>query len=314
MSGKPGAFSEGASLVWRRQIVLWWIYALNLIIALFAVQGMVERISPALNHSLASARLVHGFDVSALIELAAQPEAFYDVDAPAMLHFGIVFAVGMLFLTGGILALYYRDQRLTTSLFFEACGECFWRFFRLVIYLAIVAIPILLLGAAIGRIYDHIDEQSISPYPAVSFLLGAGLVLLLIVMAVRLWFDMAQIIAVADDERRMHKALRRAFTLVRRNFASLFWLYLRISVVAMLVFALGLQYWKNYLTPERTGVAVVVGQLLMIWWLGTRLWQRASEVAWYKQHLVGDQVPVPVTEPVPVMSAPTAAAVSRESL
>lgn len=315
MSEKQGAFFGGASLVWRRQLVLWWIYALNLVLALFAVHGMVERIAPALNHSLASARLVHGFDVSALAELASQPDSPFQIDHPGLFHFAVVFAVGMLFLTGGILATYFRDARLTTTLFFEACGECFWRFLRLLIYLAIVAIPIGLLGAAVSAGYDHIDDRSVSPYTAVWFFVGTGLVLLFIVMCVRLWFDMAQVIAVAEDERRMHKALRAAARLLRRNFGSLFWLYFRISFVALLVFALGFQFWKNYLPPERIGVAFVIGQLLIIWWLATRLWQRASEVIWYRQHLAGDQVPIPVEEPVPVLVAPTAAApVTRSTL
>lgn len=315
MSERQGAFFGGASLVWRRQLVLWWIYVLNLVLAFFAVHGMVERIAPALNHSLASARLVYGFDMSALVELASQPDSPFQVDHPALFHFAVVFAIGMLFLTGGILATYYRDAHLTAALFFEACGECFWRFLRLVVYLAIAAIPIALLAGAISRGYDRIDEQSVSPYPAVWFFVGTGLVLLFIVMSIRLWFDMAQVIAVAEDERRMHKALRAAAKLLRHNFGSLFWLYFRISFVAMLLFAIVLQFWKNYLPPERTGAAFVIGQLLIVWWLAARLWQRASEVVWYRRHLAGEQVPIPVEEPVPVLSAPVAAApVTRSTL
>jgi len=315
MSEKPGAFFGGAGLVWRRQRVLWWIYILNLVLAAFAVQGMVDRIAPALNHSFQSARLVHRFDVAALAELATQPEAPFSIDSPALLHLAIVFAIGMLFLTGGILAMYYRDARLTTSLFFEACGDCFWRFVRLLIYLAIAAIPIALIGVAIGAAYDRIDEQSPSPMPAVWFGLVGAAVLLFLIMCLRLWFDMTQIISIAEDERRMHKALRAAARLLWHNFGSLFWLYFRISVVALLVFSFFLQLWKGYLPPDKTAAAFIIGQLLMIWWLATRLWQRASEVVWYRQHLADDRVAIPVEEPVPVLSAPTATApVTREML
>jgi hypothetical protein len=308
MPEHTGPFWGGAGLVWRRQLVLWWIYVLNLVLSLFAIHGMVESVGGALNHSLAADRLVHGFDLSAIGELMAQPDMPLQFDGPSMLHFAIVFAIGMLFLTGGLLAVYYRDAHLTTGLFFEACGECFWRFFRLMIYFLIATIPIALIGAGVAAIYDRIDEQSISPFPTVWFAVAGAILLLFLAMCLRLWFDMAQVIAVAEDERRMHAALRRAATLFRRNFGSLFWLYLRISVVAMLVFALVLQLWKNYLPPERIAAAWVISQLLMIWWLATRLWQRASEVIWYRRHLAQDQVPVPVEEPVPVLSAPAAAA------
>ncbi|MGH9710080.1 MAG: hypothetical protein ACRD37_06005, partial [Candidatus Acidiferrales bacterium] len=74
MAGQnSGAFLAGAGLVWRRQRVLWLIFAVNLILALFSIRGIAGRTGDVLNHSLASDRLVHGFDVAALGGLAQQP-------------------------------------------------------------------------------------------------------------------------------------------------------------------------------------------------------------------------------------------------
>jgi hypothetical protein len=283
MTRKPKTFAAGAALVWRRQRVLWWIYAVNLVLGFFATGGFVDRGGEILNHSMAADRLFHGFDVSALVSLMMRPDDPL-APGPSNLFFMLLFAAFMLFTTGGVIATYFRDERLPSGPFFEASGYHFWRFVRLVIYFAIVLIPVGLVTHGAGLLYDRIDEQAISPFPAVWFFAAAAVVIVFLLMCVRLWFDMAQVIAVADDERKMRKALRRAATLVRHNFGSLFWLYFRISLIGWLVFGITVQFWKNYMSPESLGGVLIVSQFAIVFWLATRLWQRASEALWYRQH------------------------------
>lgn len=281
------AVREGAGLVWRRQRVLWLIFFVSLFFAFLATRGMVAHAGEALNHSLdATPRLVQGFDISAIVELSTQPEDYLSSAHAAFGGFPLVFAIFMLFVTGGVLAVYERDQTLTFGSFFEACGEHFWRFVRLAIYFAIVLIPIVLLAAGAHAWHDHIDKVSISPFTAMHFYIAAGLVLIFLLMCARLWFDMAQVIAVAEDERRMHVALRRAARLFCGNFGSLFWLFLSIEIVAWIVFVIGLHIWMSHLPPQATTAAFWLGQFLILFWIATRLWQRASESTWYRKYLV----------------------------
>jgi hypothetical protein len=207
----------------------------------------------------------------------------------------------MLFVTGGILATYLRDEKPQASSFFEASGHYFWRFVRLLIYFAIVLLPIGAIGAGVGALYDHIDEVSISPFPAVYFFVAASLVILLLLAIARLWFDMAEIIAVADDERRMHKALRHAARVLWHNFFSLLWLYLRIAVVGLAMFAIGLYVWMTLLSPQSNIIAFLLSQMMILVWIGTRLWQRASEALWYREYAqtsVQEPVWTPPSSPV----------------
>jgi hypothetical protein len=113
---------------------------------------------------------------------------------------------------------------------------------------------------------------------------------------------MAQVIAVADDETRMHRALRRAASLLTHNFGSLFWLYLRISLLAWIFFGLGMYLWMYGLSPLSITTAFLVTQLMLIFWIATRLWQRASEALWYRQYQAAI-VPEPTDSPSPA-SAP----------
>jgi hypothetical protein len=301
-----GSSVSGAGLVWKWQRLLWWIFALNLIFAFFATQGMVDRLSPALDHSKASQYFVHGFDISQMGALAGQPDSPLQFQGPTVIHFSVVFMILMLFFTGGILATYVRDERPAAGIFFESCGYYFWRFVRLLLYMLLVFLPIAGLAAFTGAMYTRIDDRSISPYSAVHFFLAASVVILFLVIVIRIWFDMAQVIAVAEDEKRMHKALRLAFGLFFRNFFSLFWIYLRASIVACLVVGLGLYLWMMKLKPESTVIAFLISQFMVLVWIATRLWQRASESAWYRQH-----APVVAQEPAwtpPPVIAPIAMA------
>lgn len=297
-AARPKTFAGGAGLVWRWQRILCWIFIVNLVLAHFAVRGLVDRVTPALAHSLASQRLVSGFDLNAIMELSVQPDSPLEAPGPVVFHYSVIFAIFMIFSTGGILATYVFDTKPTTTAFFEACGHHFWRFIRLLVYMALSFIPIGILVAICSPIYNSIDAKSNSPYSAAYFSGAASLIVLLLLIVLRLWFDMAQIIAVADDETRMHRALRRAASLLRHNFGSLLWLYLRISLLAWIFCGLGLYLWVYHLSPFSTTIAFLLTQLVLIFWIATRLWQRASEALWYRQYQAAG-VPEPTYSPSP---------------
>jgi hypothetical protein len=306
-AAKRGTFFSGAGLVWQWQRLVWWIFAVCLIFGLFSTHEMTERASSLLDHSVAAQRLVNGFDASAFIMLQQVPDSPLEIQGHNIVHFSLLFLVLMLFVTGGILAAYVLDEKPTTTAFFEASGHYFWRFFRLLIYLAIVLLPIAGLAAATSAMYTHIEDQSISPYPGDHFVEAAAVVILLLLIIVRLWFDMAQIIAVAEDEKKMHRVLRRAFGLLRRNFFSLLWLYLRVSIIAWALFAFGLYFWMFRLSPQSNVAAFLLSQLMILVWLGARLWQRASESLWYRNYQA-NQVSEPAWTPPPApMYMPAAA-------
>jgi hypothetical protein len=306
-AAKRGTFFSGAALVWQWQRLVWWIFAVCLIFGLFSTHEMTERAHSLLDHSMAAQRLVNGFDISAIVLLQQLPDSPLEIQGHNIVHFSLLFVVFMLFVTGGILATYVLDEKPTTTAFFEAAGHHFWRFFRLLIYLAIVLLPIAGLAAATSAIHTRIEDQSISPYPGDHFVEAAAVVILLLLIIVRLWFDMAQVIAVAEDEKKMHRALHRAFGLLRRNFFPLFWLYLRVSIIAWALFAFGLYFWMFRLSPQSNVTAFLLSQLMVVIWIATRLWQRASESLWYRNYQA-NQVSEPAWTPPPApMYMPAAA-------
>jgi hypothetical protein len=298
-AAKPKTFFSGAALVWRRQRVLWLLYIVNFVLASVGTYETKQRVGSILNHRLAADQLVHGFNLGAVLSLGTHPESPFASFHAGLFHSALLFTLFMLFATGGVLATYYSGQRLSAGPFFEACGHHFWRFVRLTLFLLLALIPILILCWLTSRFYTRIDKESISPMPAVHFFEAAAVVILFLVICIRIWFDMAQVIAVAEDERRMRKALRRAASLLRHNFGSLFWLYFRVSLLAWIVFGLGLHIWMYHLRPESIGKALLLSQLMIIFWLAARLWQRASESTWFRQHQKTIAAEAPAYEPPP---------------
>ena len=207
----------------------------------------------------------------------------------------------MLFVTGGLLEVYRRDQTLSPGEFFQACGSYFWRFVRLLIFLVIVLIVVGIGAGLVGAGLDRLAEDS--PREKLGFWLdvGGGLVLLLVLMTVRLWFDMAQVRAVAEEERKMRRTFLRAFKLTFGNFPSLFWLYLRISVVFWVGLAAILWVWLR-VPPQAIGLSFLLGQAAVVLWVGTRLWQRASETLWYQRCY---PVPAALAPPEPSPAEPS---------
>ncbi|MGH9729414.1 MAG: hypothetical protein ACRD4V_12600 [Candidatus Acidiferrales bacterium] len=308
MAGRnSGFFLAGAGLVWRRQRVLWFIFAVNLILGIFSIRGLASRTGDVLNHSLASGRLVHGFDVAALGGLAQQPGVSpLDVSATA-LAYSLVFFAFMLFITGGILEAYRRDSHMTTGEFFESSGAFLWRFVRLVIFLLLFLIPIAILRFIAHGIGDRIEETAVSPMASIWFNVMVGIVILFLLIVLRLWFDMAEVHSVAQNERRMRRSLAAAWRLTFGNFGRLFWLYFSISVVACVGFGFGLWLWMYVLPPTAIAGAFFLSQAMILWWLATRLWQRSSETLWYQRNFVPAAPPAsyaPATYPAVAPQTP----------
>jgi hypothetical protein len=304
----------GWNLVWRRQRLLWWIYVLSLGLSFFATQPLVTAIGPILDHSLAADRLYHSFDLGTLFELFARPEVSTSVLVGAPMLAAAVFLVLMLLFTGGILKVYHEDRTFTTGEFFGAGAQFFWRFVRLAILLLIVLIPVALINQAFKAWSGNLSDHIASPAPHVAVNILGKLAVLFLLMAVRLWFDLAEVGAVAENEYAMRGSVVRAFGVTRNNLRSLLWLFLGPVFLAAPTTALILFVWIRWVPHRAVATSFALSQLVILLWIFTRLWQRSSEVLWYQQYApavsIFPEAPSPdlgsAIEPPPAPEAPPA--------
>ena len=107
----------------------------------------------------------------------------------------------------------------------------------------------------------------------------------------RLWFDVAQVRAVALNERGMWRDSWRAWKLTWGSLRHLYRAYFCISFVAWVTLAFGLVIWAHSGTTS-TPLTFLVLELIVFAQLLTRLWQLSSATTWYMRN----------PEPVPVRS------------
>ncbi|HUM03917.1 MAG TPA: hypothetical protein VLT90_00555 [Terriglobales bacterium] len=297
MSDHPSLLREGFRRVWHYQRVLWFIFFISFFLGHFGASPAVHKLD-GLDHSLHARQLSDAFDLGVFSALASDPEVkLFEVGGTSV-SVSLIFFVGMLFLTGGILEAYRSGRKLTTREFFEACGSYFWRWVRLLILMCIVLIPVMILLSAVWGQSTSLMASAAQERTGFWWLLGGLTVVGFLLMSIRLWFDMAQVRAVVEEESRMWSNAGRAFKVTFGKFASLFWMYFRISFLGWLVFAAGLYIWSK-MPPARSGLTFLVLEFVILFGFGVRLWQRACEMIWYQRRFLA-----PLTAPVPVPVVP----------
>jgi hypothetical protein len=307
---RKGLVSAGAALMWRRQGILWWVFAVNFALGMLGTMPALHALKGALGHSLAGEQMVKGFDLGMFYELTRLPQVnllrFKD---PSCLFAGL-FALFMLFVSGGILEGYRQDRRLNTGDFFAASGTYFWPFVRLML---LSLVPFVFLGnlyLAVERWSDWVGEKFVADQVGFWVEAAGAIVIVLLLMLVRLWFDIAKVRAVAQKEHRMWRNMWKALGITGREIWTLLWMYLRISLVAWITALIGFLIWTK-LPPTAIPATFVLLELVLLVQLAARLWQMASAMTWYKRHaemVPADTVdyttphPLEIVEPTPQLS------------
>jgi len=308
-----GLVAAGASLVWRRQRVLWWVFAVNFILGAMGTASAHHQLEEVLGRSLAGRSLTNGFDLGMFLELVRVPESNLFRSHHDSLHAGILFFLFMLFITGGILTVYREDRKLKTGEFFGASGTFFWRFVRLAL---LALVPFIILGSALwgaDKLSDYVGDRAVSAETGFYIFLAGAILITLLALFVRLWFDVAQVRAVVQDEHKMWSNLWKALGISWRNVSTLFRVYLCISGVAWVTLAVGLFLWAK-LPPTATPVTFLLLEFIILMQLLTRFWQRASAITWYKRHAAAFPADaVDYTTPAPVELAELGAVLPEQA-
>jgi hypothetical protein len=307
MKENTNVLSAGWRTVSRHKRFIFWFWLLNLTLAEFGSAASRARLHTVLDHSLLADRLLHGFDLGVYFEMVTRPDwgPVRGAALPAM-YFSFLFFLLTLFCLPGVLEAYTSEGKLSREEFFRVCGHHLWRFIRVLLFFAIIASPIagvLFSGhAALGKAAHKSTNELLPFYSHVITLAFIFLVL----TAVRIWFDLAQVDVVVRDQGAVRKSVAAGFRLTRRNLITLLATYVLISVLGLGVLAGGIWVWHRFVPPSKVLGAFLVTQVMLILWLAMRFWQRASAAAFYMR-VTAVPVPVPVVpEPVtpPVLTPP----------
>ena len=283
-NAKQGLVAAGASLVWRRRSILWWVFAANIALGALGTLPAAMQINKSLHHTLAGEQLVKGFDLGMFYELLRVPEVNLFRFRTSSYAFAALFAVFMLFISGGILEVYRQDRRrVDTGDFFAASGAFFWRFAQLTL---VSLAPFALLREAyfdVPKAADYLGDKVLADQVGFVIWLVGMIILVLLALFVRLWFDIAKVRAVVLNKRRMWPNMWQACGITLRHLRTLLWMYLRISLVAWITLFVAFLVWTK-IPPTAIWATFVLLELVILVQLGARLWQMASATVWYKRH------------------------------
>jgi hypothetical protein len=300
MSDERNLISAGLRIVNRHKRYIFWFWVLNLTLAEFGTAAFRNQMHGMLDQSLFADKLLHGFDLAVLFELLTIPEtgSIKGSTMPAM-YFVILFFVATLLLMPGVLDGYSSEGRLSREEFFRTCGRNLWRFVRLCLFFAIIAGPNagVLFGIK-GGLLKATDKSTNEMLPFYTNLISS-LVIFLIMTAIRIWFDLAQVDVVVRDQSAVRKSLAAGFRHARRHLLRLLVTYVVIAAVGLLILGIGMWSWYTLVRPSSVVGAFLITQVMFILWLWARFWQRAAAVAYYLRE-TAVVVPVVAPEPIPV--------------
>lgn len=288
--------AAGFSLLWRRQAVLWWVFVVSLVLGGLGALPATVNIGDALDHTLAGQRLTTRFDLGMYFELLRLPDVDitrYDSAAGVAVFLFFLF---ILFVTGGILETYRQDRKLNTGEFFAASGAFFWRFVRLLLLSIIPFVIVGMIYQGLSKLADHIGDRAIADQVGLFSSIGAVIIFMLLALWVRLWFDLARVRAVVQNERGMWRNLWKSWGITWH--AGLYWKYVAIALVAWVALGIGLVLWAN-VPSSSTPLIFLVLELIIFAQVATRLWQLASAMTWYRGYAASLVVVQPIVETVP---------------
>lgn len=288
--------------------LLLWTYLASLLLGLHAASPFHARISPILDHSFAAQDIAGRFDISSYalltMRLGRQGTSLYTQAFAAILIYCVfanILAAGTYFVFGS-----GELPRLSTVL--RAGVDYFWRFFRLLLFAALIGgISIAILSALRDVLLKYADTVYVGrPYFYIAF--ATFIMVALTAFFFRLWFDMAEAIVIQlglDGDHRVRRSLFPSLRILRQRFASTYGSYLLIGVLGWAGLLLSLWLWVVAVPARAVILAWFFGQLGVLSIIAARIWQRGLATA-----VIAFSEPVPVahtailTPPVPYVSSP----------
>jgi len=304
-----GLLSSGWSRVMHNKRYIFWFWLLNLTLAEFGTAAFRRNAHAILDHTLYADRLVKGLDAGVLGELLFKPEfgTMTSMTFPA-LYFGFVFFLATALFMPGIFAGYASTYRLQRLEFFRACGRNLWRFIRIMIIAAIVmGIVAGLLFAANSAIVGKAGESTNEKLPFQLEITGIAIIFL-VMTTLRIWFDLAEVETVLNDQRAVRKSIAKAFRHTFQSLVRLLSSYVLVTIVAAILLVGGLWIWMRFVSPEKVVGAFLVAQVTLFLLLVPRFWQRGIAVSYWQQKMLAPAFVIQPVEPVRTM-VPVAAPV-----
>jgi len=281
------AILNGMGTTLRKPRLLAILYVVNLGFAAAVAFPLLLIVQSELGHSLLGLRVVP-LDMMWLGEVVLEHQGALPALAGGIAFGAIAYLALHVYLNGGIVGrLLDREGPAGLAAFSADCGRYFWRYVRL--FLLSLAFYVLTLGvfmSLVSALFKPLTEAAVTEWLPFFLSNVHFLIALLLLSAVHMVLDYTRIAIVADEERKVLKALRHALTFLRKRFFRAWALYL---LIVALTVAGSVVFYAVFVRLGAPGVAQVVsGFLWMQLHVIFRIWIRTLFVGaqgeFYRAH------------------------------
>jgi hypothetical protein len=281
------AIANGTGTTVRKARVLVILYIVNLAFALVVALPILALVQRELGHSLLGVS-IRPFDYQWIGEaMFRHGESLAAIEA-GILGAGLAYLILQVFLYGGIVGrILDREGTAGLGAFAGDSGRYFGRFVR--IFLISVVFVVLTLGLVMKlmtAVFEPLSKAAITEWVPLILSNLHFLIALLLLSIVHMIIDYTRIAVVADQERRVLKALRHALTFLKTRFFRAWSIYLLIvaaTVAGSVVF-----YVVLGRLSAPTVVMVVAALIWMQAYIVFRIWIRtlfvAAQAEYYRSH------------------------------
>ena len=236
------AYINGWKIVFSNKKMWSLLYGFNFIIAILASIPVSSYLNQTLEHSLASSKLLDGFNYTLITDLRNEYGAGINHILDQSVLILILFFLSSIFLMGGILKTLSDEEGFNFGKFWKNCFYFFWRLFRLTIYFLLIH------GAILGLfIFIFLRmTNNFSPFDMESdkqVMVAFQVVIPLYAIVASIFFmiqDYAKIHVAAQNPSILFSSFWQSFSIVFKNFRHFFSLYLLNILTLLALFGV---YW-----------------------------------------------------------------------
>jgi hypothetical protein len=269
-----GALGWGVRRAWRTKIVIFWLWLINLSVAMVLVLPVYALIYDHTATSTTAARLGEGFTATWWTDFSFAQGATLAVWEGHLWLAGAFYLLLHVFLAGGMLSFLYSDQRFPFwARFGSACGAHFGRFFRLLlISLVFYGLVFWIDGLLFAMVDRFSDGGRLQPQAWWGHLIRSVITVILF-FGVSLLFDYAKVRTVVRDSRSMIIETARSLGFVLRNAVRVVPLYLLLALVAAVLMA---AYWGLARALGGAGLGILALFIVQQIYVASRIWLRLA--------------------------------------
>jgi len=285
-----GAFKAivtGMGTTFRKPRVLIILYAVNVLFALVVAFPFLALVQAELGQSLLGAS-IRPVDLMWIGEAVLKHQDALAAIVAGFVACGFAYLALQVFLNGGVVGrLLDREGPANLAAFAGDSGLYFWRFVRLfLVSLLFLVVTLGIVMKLVSALFTPIAGSAVTEWLPLILSNLHFLMALLLLSIVHMIIDYARIAVVADEERRVLKALRQALTFLRKRFFRAWAIYLLI-VAATVAGSVGF-----YIVLGALGAPAVVQIVAAFVWMQLyvifRIWIRtlfvAAQAEFYRSH------------------------------